>query len=247
MRRNGSGNDGPALLTNGADLPGEQRRWALATIGQGALIDDDVRLGSASGRAQTRPIAIGKDARIRSGSAIDEGVHIGDRLETGRNVSIGADTVVGDDCLIADNTIIEGACVVGARVRVAANCIITSFTTIGDDVAIAPGACLANDPHPGSDGHACMRGPTIERGAQIGMNATILPFVTIGERAVVGAGAVVTHDVPAELVVAGNPARVLKSVSEIVCPLDLDAGEYLRPPRRGNAGTFPSRTSQNRK
>ena len=246
-RRNGSGNGAPTFLANAADVPGDQRRWALATIGQGALIDDDVRLGSASGRAESRPIAIGRDARIRSGSAIDDGVHIGDRLETGRNVSIGADSVVGDDCQIADNTIIQEACVVGARVRVAANCVITSFTTIGDDVAIAPGACLANDPHPGSDMHACMRGPTIERGAQIGMNATILPFVTIGERAVVGAGAVVTRDVPAELVVAGNPARVLKSISEISCPLDLVEGEYLRPPTRRNGGTLPPRTAQTRK
>jgi acetyltransferase-like isoleucine patch superfamily enzyme len=246
-RRNGSGNGTPTLLASAADPLGVQRRWALATIGQGALIDDDVRLGSASARAQERPIAIGRDARIRSGSAIDDGVHIGDRLETGRNVSIGAGTVVGDDCQIADNTIIQEACVVGARVRVAANCVITSFTTIGDDVAIAPGACLANDPHPGSEGHACMRGPTIERGAQIGMNATILPFVTIGERAVVGAGAVVTRDVPPELVVAGNPARVLKSISEISCPLDLVEGEYLRPSVRRNGGTLPPRTTQTRK
>jgi len=76
-----------------------------------------------------------------------------------------------------------------------------------------------------------MRGPTIERGAQIGMNATILPFVTIGQRSVVGAGSVVTSAVPAELVVAGNPARVLKSVAQVTCPLDLRQGEYLRVPQ----------------
>src|SRR6266481_3102861 len=103
----------------------------------------------------------------------------------------------------------------------------TTFTTIEDDVTIGPGVGLANDPHPGSENHACMRGPTIERGAQIGMNATILPFVTIGQRSVVGAGSVVTRAVPAELVVAGNPARVLKSVSQVTCPLDLQPGEYL--------------------
>src|SRR5688572_26278065 len=118
VRRNASSNGGPTLLANGAELPSDQRRWALAIIGQGALIDDDVRLGSAPGHAPARQIAIGRDARIRSGSAIDDGVHVGDRLETGRNVFIGADTVVGDDCQIADNTIIEAACVVGARVRV---------------------------------------------------------------------------------------------------------------------------------
>jgi acetyltransferase-like isoleucine patch superfamily enzyme len=198
-------------------------------IGRGALIDDDVRLGGEGG-VPTRLIQIGRDARIRGGSSIDAGVRIGDRLETGRNVSIGEDTIIGADCHIWSNTIIEGGCVVGDRVRIEANCFIAGFTTIGDDVTIAPGTCFANDPHPGSAEHACLRGPTVERGAQIGMNATVLPFVTIGERSFVGAGSVVTRDVPPELVVGGNPARVLKSVSEITCPLDLAEGEYLRAP-----------------
>ena len=200
-------------------------------IGQGTLIDEDVRLGAEPGRAQTLPLEIGKDGRIRRGSAMEQGVRIGDRFETGRNVFIGEETVIGQDCRIGNNTIIEGGCVLGDRVRIDANCYIARFTTIGDDVAIAPGVCLANDPHPGSDGHACLRGPTIERGAQIGMNATVLPFVTIGERSLVEAGSVVTREVPAELVVGGNPARVLMSVSEVVCPLDLEAGGYLRAPR----------------
>jgi acetyltransferase-like isoleucine patch superfamily enzyme len=196
-------------------------------IGQGTLIDDDVRLGSGHEHG-SRPIEIGRDARIRAGSAIDDGVRIGDRLETGHNVFIGEDTVIGDDFRVEDNTIIEAGCTLGDRVRVQANCYIAAFTTIEDDVTIGPGVGLANDPHPGSETHSCMRGPKIERGAQIGMNATILPFVTVGQRSVVGAGSVVTHPVPPELVVAGNPARVLKSVSQVTCPLDLEPGAYLR-------------------
>ena len=175
-----------------------------------------------------RPIEIGRDARIRGGSTIDDGARIGDGFETGKNVFIGEDTVIGDDCHIGNNTIIEAGCTLGDRVRVQANCYVAAFTTIEDDVAIGPGAGLANDPHPGSEDHACMRGPTIERGAQIGMNATILPFVTIGQRSVVGAGSVVTRAVPPELVVAGNPARVIKSVSQVSCPLDLELGEYMQ-------------------
>jgi len=212
--------------------PGHDPPADTVRIGKGALIDEDVRLGSEDGRAQTRAIEIGRDARVRAGSAIDSGVRAGDHLETGRNVFIGEDTVIGADCRIWNNTVVEGGCVLGDRVRIGANCYIAKFTTIGDGDTIAPGACLANDPHPGSEDHGCMRGPTVERGAQIGMNATILPFVTIGERSVVGAGSVVTHDVPAELVVAGNPARVLKSISEVVCPLDLEEGDYMRAPKR---------------
>lgn len=207
-------------------------RWGSHVhIGPGTLIDDDVRLGDGHARGPSRPIEIGRDARIRGSSTIDEGVRIGDRLQTGHNVFIGEGTVIGDDFYVESNTIIEAGCTLGDRVRVEANCYIAAFTTIEDDVTIGPGVGLANDPHPGSESHACMRGPTIERGAQIGMNATILPFVTVGQRSVVGAGSVVTRAVPAGLVVAGNPARVLKSVSQVTCPLDLRPGEYLRVPR----------------
>jgi acetyltransferase-like isoleucine patch superfamily enzyme len=212
-----------------ADAPPRRGPWpAEVRVGPGALIDDDVRLGSETGSSRSKTIEIGKGARIRGGSQVHSGVRIGDRLETGRNVSIGEDTVIGEDCAIATNTIIESDCQVGDRVHIDANCFIARFTTIQDDVTIAPGVCLANDPHPGSEDHACMRGPTIERRAQIGMNATVLPFVTVGERSVVGAGSVVTREVPASMVVAGNPARVLKSVTQITCPLDLEEGEYLR-------------------
>jgi acetyltransferase-like isoleucine patch superfamily enzyme len=199
-------------------------------IGQGTLIDDDVSFGGGHPQGASRPIEIGRDARIRGGSTIEDGVRIGDRLQTGHNVLIGEDTVIGDDSHIESNTIIEAGCTLGDRVRVQAHCYVAAFTTIEDDVTIGPGVGLANDPHPGSENHACMRGPTIERGAQIGMNATILPFVTVGQRSVVGAGSVVTRAVPAEMVVAGNPARVLKSVSQVTCPLDLQQGEYLHDP-----------------
>jgi acetyltransferase-like isoleucine patch superfamily enzyme len=231
-----------ALLDHTGDMQKDRRHSPPNVLaGPGTLIDDDVRLGNEPG-TPSRSIQIGRSARVRGGSAIDEGARIGDRLDTGRNVFIGEDTVIGDDCQIANNTIIEAGCVLGDRVRVQANCYIAKFTTIEDDVTLAPGVCVANDPHPGSKKHACVRGPTIESGAQIGMNATILPFVTIGARSVVGAGSVVTHDVPSELVVAGNPARVLKSVSHVTCPLDLEPGEYLRVTQTApadEAGTEP--------
>ena len=156
MRRNGSGSVSSTLVRNNAGPPADHRRFAMATIGQGALIDDDVLLGSLSGHPQARAIEIGKAARIRGGSAIDEGVHVGDRFETGRNVSIGADTAIGDDCQVWDNAVIESDCVIGARVRVSANCVITRFTTIGDDVTIAPAHASRTTPTPeATDTRAC--------------------------------------------------------------------------------------------
>lgn len=198
-------------------------------LGVGTLIDDDVRLGRGPGTSlDSSGLEIGRGAVIRGGSSIFEGVRIGDRLEAGHNVTIGENTQIGSDCRIGNNTIIAAGCTIGDRVRIDANCFIAGSTTIEDDARIAPGVCMANDPHPGSESALCSRGPTIERGAQIGMNVTILPFVTIGERSLVGAGSVVTHSVPAGLVVVGNPARVLKSITQVTCPLDLPAGDYLR-------------------
>lgn len=205
-------------------------------MGAGSVIEDDVRLGSeAEPSRRWKGLEIGNDALIRAGSAVHDGVRVGDRLETGRNVVIGTDTVVGSDCRIRDNTIVGADCTIGDGVQIHANCYIARGSTIEDGVTIAPGVCMVDDPHPGSKTRLCQRGPTIERGAQIGTNVTILPFVTIGERSVVGAGSVVTHNVASELVVVGNPARVLKSITEVTCPLDLQRGEYLRSPDRGSS------------
>jgi acetyltransferase-like isoleucine patch superfamily enzyme len=231
--RSGRGGSAPARVPR--DLSPSRAR-----IGQGTLIDDDVRLGSELARTASDAIAIGEGSQIGSGCEIADGVRIGDRLRAGHNISIGEGAVIGDDCSISNNTIIGAGCVLGDRVTVHANCFVARFTTIEDDATLAPGVCLANDPHPGSEGHACVRGPTIERWAQIGMNATVLPFVTIGERSVVGAGSVVTHDVPAGLVVAGNPARILKPIAKVTCPLDLMEGEYLRRPAEADSPAAPA-------
>ena len=86
---------------------------------------------------------------------------------------------------------------------------------------------MGDDPHLGSATHLCRQSPTLRRGAKIGMNATLLPSVVVGERAVVGAGTVVTRDVAPGSVVVGNPARFLKTVEDVTGPIDLAAGEYL--------------------
>ena len=71
-----------------------------------------------------------------------------------------------------------------------------------------------------------MRGPTIKRGAQIGVNATLLPFITIGEHAVIGSGTVVTKDVPPYAVVCGNPGQVIKTAHDLRCVTGLTDRPY---------------------
>lgn len=197
-------------------------------LGRETVVDDGVQLGYMPRRKpRNLVLQIGGRGVLRTGTVVYAGTRIGDGVETGHNVIIREDNEIGDDFRIWNNSVVDYGCTIGDRVKIHSNCYVSQFTTIEDDVFLAPGVSLANDPHPGSPRSLCMRGPTIKRGAQIGMGVVILPFVTIGECSLVGAGSVVTKDVPAFAVVVGNPARVIKTVKEISCPLDLEPGQYL--------------------
>ena len=118
--------------------------------------------------------------------------------------------VIGADCNICDHTYVEGDVVVGDRVTLKSGVFLWDGLRVEDDVFIGPQATFTNDPMPRSRQPFTLRQTTIRRGASIGAGAIILPGVTIGERSMVGAGAVVTRDVPADVIVVGNPARVLR-------------------------------------
>lgn len=189
-------------------------------LGKNCSIDSGVILGYPPGRPiERKPVRIGDNARIRSGSVIYASVEAGHGFETGHNVIIREDNRIGNDCAIWNNSTIDYGCVLGHRVRIHCNVYVAQYTTIEDDVFLAPGVMLANDPHPICT--KCMQGPTIRAGARIGMSATILPHVIVGENALVGAGSVVTEDVPPRMLVAGSPARVIRDVDEIECPFDI--------------------------
>jgi acetyltransferase-like isoleucine patch superfamily enzyme len=170
-------------------------------------------------------LVIGDAARIRSNTVIYSNAEIGDRLETGHNVTIREENRIGTDLNIWNNSTIDYGCIIGDRVRIHNNVYVAQYTTIEDDVFLAPGVMIANDPHPICT--RCMQGPTIKRGARIGINATILGRITIGEFAMVGAGAVVTRDVPPHSLVVGNPARVVRKLDELRCPLGLVDQPYV--------------------
>ncbi|MCG2768451.1 MAG: N-acetyltransferase, partial [Anaerolineae bacterium] len=122
------------------------------------------------------------------------------------------------DVSIWANSVVDYGCRIGDRVKIHSNVYVAQFTVIEDDVFMAPGVIVANDIHPGCAHSAeCMRGPTLCRGARVGANVTILPYVTIGEYALIGAGSVVTGDIPAKAVAYGNPARVRKILSDLTC------------------------------
>jgi acetyltransferase-like isoleucine patch superfamily enzyme len=165
-------------------------------------------LGEIPGRQiPSLALTLGPHAIVRAYSVIYAGSRIGSHLETGHGVVIREENRLGDHLSIWNNSTIDYGCVIGHRVRIHCNVYVAQFTIIEDDVFLAPGVMIANDRHPICKD--CMKGPTIKRGARVGINATLLPEVVVGEAALVGAGAVVTKDVPAGAVVAGNPARVI--------------------------------------
>lgn len=118
--------------------------------------------------------------------------------------------VIGTDCNICDGVFVENEVVVGDRVTVKCGVQLWDGVTIENDVFIGPNATFTNDAFPRSRQHAReLLNTLVRRGASIGANATILPGVTIGPNAMVGAGSVVTRNVPAHAIVMGSPARII--------------------------------------
>ncbi len=192
---------------------------AMISMGQGSTIDPTAVLGERPVRQiSDLSLRIGPSAYIRSGSVIYAGSTIGARFNTGHYVIVREENRIGDDVCIWGNSTVDYGCIIGNNVKVHSYVYVAQFTVIEDDVFLGPGVTIANDPHPGCRrSRECMRGPTICRGAQIGVNVTLLPFITVGENVLIGAGSVVTRDIPSGSVAYGNPARVVGSASELTC------------------------------
>jgi acetyltransferase-like isoleucine patch superfamily enzyme len=140
------------------------------------------------------------------------------------------DAVIGEEVNICANCLIENDVVIGDRVTIKSGVQIWDGLRIGDDVFIGPNVTFTNDKFPHSKIYPEYFLKThIKNGASIGANATILPGITIGVGSMIGAGAVVTRDVPPNAIVAGNPARIIGySPSEIplpVLPAETSSGE----------------------
>lgn len=141
---------------------------------------------------------------------ICESPHVGDGTRIWAFAHVLPGARIGTDCNICDHVFIENDVVIGDRVTVKSGVQLWDGIILEDDVFVGPNATFTNDAFPRSKQHLSSFPRTVvKRGASVGANATILPGLTIGTHAMVGAGAVIVRDVPPNAIVVGNPARIV--------------------------------------
>ncbi len=200
-------------------------------IQAGTEIGDNVRIDSCTvvGKQPLRAKrSIFKDEKALPGARIGDNCLFGAQVVIYTGCEIGANVLVadgaavrenvkiGDFTIIGRNATVENFTTIGKKCKLETNCYITAYSEVGDYCFIAPGVSTTNDNYLGrtKERFNHFKGVTLKTGARIGGAAVILPGKTIGEDAVVGAGAVVTRDVAAHTIVIGSPAGYLRDVPQ---------------------------------
>jgi acetyltransferase-like isoleucine patch superfamily enzyme len=177
---------------------------------------------------------IGSRVRIESGSVIYGGVTIGNDSGIGHNTVIRFNTDIGVHSVVANICMLEGNTTIGHHTLIHSNNHIGQKTSIGNYVFMAPFCVSTNDPkmyyyrkeYTKSGNHwELLKGPTVKDGARIAVGVILFPNIIIGKQAVLGAGAVVTKDVPDYAIVYGQPSRIKGYVdknSDIICECELN-------------------------
>lgn len=161
---------------------------------------------------------IGNNAYIRAYTIIYAGVKIGNNFQTGPNVLIREHNQIGDNVVVWHGATLNPKNNVGDNCRIHAGCFL-EMVTLETSVFLGPGVTFTDDPHPiiPINSRECWKGAVVGDGAIIGGNATILPHIRIGKMAVIGAGSVVVENIPDNKVAVGNPAKIIKNASELIC------------------------------
>ena len=150
--------------------------------------------------------SIGESSIIRSGSTIYKNVVIGKKLRTGHNILIREHTRIGDNCVVGTQAVLDGYIEIGSKSMIQSQCYIAQSVRIGSGVFISPG-CMFFDNKKIILGEG-LNGATIEDYVRIGGSAKILPGITIGKYALIGAGSVVTRSISSKAIAYGIPAEV---------------------------------------
>jgi acetyltransferase-like isoleucine patch superfamily enzyme len=210
-----------------SEAAGVEMQWSTMTdyrVYEGVRIEEPAEIGlfvlvgvSPRGKKEGDLVTvIGPGAVIRSHTVIYAGNRIGKRFQTGHGAIIREENTIGDDVSIGTGSVVEHHVIIGDGVRVHSKAFIPEYSILEPHCWIGPNVVITNAKYPLSPlVKETLKGALVRRGAKIGANSTLLPGVEIGENALVGAGSVVTRDVPAGAVVAGNPARVIKQITDL--------------------------------
>jgi acetyltransferase-like isoleucine patch superfamily enzyme len=211
-------------VSNGAEVAETAIVYPGTVLGDGCKVLDYAVVGkqptlsprSTAKREPLAPAEIGPGAVISTGAIVFAGSKLGARVIVGDQACVRERVSLGDDVVVGRGSLVENDTTVGARTRIQADAYVTAYSTVEEDVFIAPCVVTTNDNYMGRTERRLelMRGPTIRRGARVGGGAILLPGIEVGEEAFVGAGALVTKDVPPRMLVVGAPARAIRAVPD---------------------------------
>jgi acetyltransferase-like isoleucine patch superfamily enzyme len=198
-------------------IHGGTRIGPRVVIQDGAVIGKPPRLGplSSAPREASPPAVLGEGAAVLAGAIVLAGAELGPGAIAGDQSQIRERSAIGEASVIGRGSAVDNDVHIGARVRVQTNCYITAYTEVEDDVFVGPGVTTTNDNTMGR--HASdvgLAGVHLRRACRIGGGAVLCPGLEVGEEAFVGAGAVVTADVPRRAVMMGVPARQVRAIDD---------------------------------
>lgn len=187
-------------------------------LGKDCVIEDFVIIGCPPRgyRAGELETVIGDNAIIRSHTVIYAGNVIGNGFQTGNKANIRESNEIGDNVSLGTLSVVEHHVRIGNGVRIHTQVFIPEYCVLEERCWIGPNVVLTNAKYPRSKNvKESLCGVHVKKNAKIGANVTVLPGVTIGQNALVGAGSVVTKDIYKNTVVAGNPANIIKNIANI--------------------------------
>jgi UDP-2-acetamido-3-amino-2,3-dideoxy-glucuronate N-acetyltransferase len=216
------------LLGEGVELPADAEIGGNVVVHAGTVVGSGARLGdgcvigkapslgarSTSSRESPPPAVLGEGVTVGAAAVVLAGARIGDRCVVADQAHVRERTEIGAESVVGRGASVENDVRIGVRAKLQTGAYVTAWSLLEDDVFLAPGVVLTNDPTAGRRQGEELRGAVLRRACRVGGGAVLLPGVEVGEEAFVGAGAVVTRDVPARAVALGVPARVVREVGE---------------------------------
>jgi len=182
-------------------------------FGENVTVEEFCVVGCPFKGSDGEPTVIGDNATLRSGTVIYAGNRIGNNFQTGNKANIRELNDIGDDVSVGTLSVIEHHVSIADGVRVHTQVFIPEYSTLKEDAWVGPNVVFTNAKYPRSANVKNeLAGPIIGKNVKLGANSTLLPGVKIGNNSIVGAGSVVTKDVPEGVIVVGNPARPIRNV-----------------------------------